>query len=610
MKVVRQQKYCFFMALLLGVTALAMAFFYHQSKLLFPAGFLWQSANVLFIGAVVCLLSWRHSVMSWDAFVEKRDDHTAGVQDNIFDNEADFGGRNQRAFLQFNKIILPLVLLIITVAEVYLSTAVLIADSPEMAEVPGSPLISTSVMFGFALILFLAGKYTSGLAFDERHHFLRPVSAVLLLGALTMFIGAVSALAYYFGVPRVLHVFTVSSCIFSFVLGVERLLLWLMDLYRPKKQSDEYIPVYESRILGLFSHPSGVFGNLSSMLEYQFGVKVNESSFAYFFKKLFVPFVCIQLLSLFALSSITYVRPHEQAVKQSWTSVEFEKLEPGIYFTLPWPMCNIERFNVQRVQEITLNEIPPAKEDEQDHPEEAPVDIWQDEKYKSLISMVGNKSQLENPNLAAVNVLVKYRISDVLLYRSSYNHTDQALRMYSRQVLNRTLLQSDFQQILTDGLIEFSAKIKSQIIQRVEGELGVEIVDVAVINFQPPPSVAADFQAVYAATQDGARLQLEADKYAMTVIAKAEIKADKNVRTARSENVLKSMLQDVELQVFKAQRDSYRKLPLLYEEMARMNAVEEAVTKVRKFVNLTESEKEIIILELKKNSADMLDSEF
>jgi len=610
MKVIRQQKYCLSMALLLLVCAAVTAGIYQTSKTLFPADFLWQCANVLLVGAVVCVLSWRHSHMAWNAFVESRDDEKSGVQENIFDNEADFSGRSERAFTQFNKIILPVVLIGISIFEIYLSLSVFIATPTKLTTETGSPLIAISVLFGIALLLFLAGKYSSGLAFDEKHHFLRPISASLLLGALTLFFGAIAGLAYHFEAPRIIGIFTTASCIFSFALAGERLLLWVVDLYRPKRKKDEYIPVYESRMLALFSQPRGVLGNLSSMLEYQFGVKISESSFASFANKILIPFVSIQLLSLFVLSSITYIQPHEEGVKLSWGSKEFEKLVPGLYITAPWPMCTVERFNVQRIQELKLSDRKKTIADEDEEAVEVPVvDIWQDQKYDAFVTLAGNTLQPGNPNLAVVDVRLKYKIADVLVYRSSYSESAQALKMFGRQAVNRALLENDFQALLKNGLLTFAEKLKKDIQETTGTKLGVEIVDVEILNFQPPSQVAEDYQAIYAANQDGRRLMTEAEIYSIKEVVGADIKADKTKKSADAQTVLQSMLREVELKVFKSQRDAYNKMPLIYVAMAKMTAIEQSITKVRKMVNLTGAEKEIIILELKKNAPDLLNLE-
>ena len=237
---VRQQKICLFMVivqfLFAGIVySLIVKFEGGQ-----PVYFLHQCMNMLLMGGLISLLAWRHSSLSWSAFLEKREDSEKSKKENIFTDEVDMTGRQERAFLQFNKILMPVILVVYSLVEVYLSGRFIFKDSEVIEKVEGSLLVPAAIMTVLALILFLSGKYCSGLAFDERHHFLRPVSGYLLLNAFNLFFGLVSALVYYFGTKGLLQFFLWFSIILSLVLAAERLLLWVVDLYRPKFKNEDY----------------------------------------------------------------------------------------------------------------------------------------------------------------------------------------------------------------------------------------------------------------------------------------------------------------------------------------------------------------------------------
>ena len=335
------------------------------------------------------------------------------------------------------------------------------------------------------------------------------------------------------------------------------------------------------------------------MLEYQFGVKISESLFSIFAKKVLMPFICIQLLTLFLLTSLTYIRPYEQGLKFSVGQKGFEVLGPGLHLNAPWPLSNIERFNVKRVREVNLTEDPQF----QSEFEVEDADVWGNETYGKLVSMTvqkeadGNYSQV----LAVVDVRLKYTIEDVLKFRSAYQDSEQALRMQGRQTLSRLLLEYNFSDVLKSGLGGFSKELKKVLQNSLSEELGVDIVDVEIVNYQPPPQVADFYQSVYKSIQDGRSLLTQSEKYEITEVSKAVIKADKDKKLARSETVRKIMLLDAELESFIAQRDAYNQLPEIYESMARMDVVENWLRGVRKVINLSNADKEIIILELKKS---------
>ena len=173
MKQVRQQKICLSMVLVqflfAGIVYSLVLKFRSQQ----PTVFLEQCFNVLLMGGLISLLAWRHSSMAWSAFVEKRDSEQKPQKDNIFTDESDFTGRQERAFIQFNKILMPAVLVVYSLLEIYLSGRLLFLE-PEIIDKPqGSLLIPAAIITALALMLFLTGKYCSGLAFDEKTSFFK-----------------------------------------------------------------------------------------------------------------------------------------------------------------------------------------------------------------------------------------------------------------------------------------------------------------------------------------------------------------------------------------------------------------------------------------------------
>jgi regulator of protease activity HflC (stomatin/prohibitin superfamily) len=598
----KQQRYSFVIALFQIVMVLVLLGLWLKYQEQLPTAYLLQVANTLFIGAIISLLAWQHNSLSWKSFVEKRERSTTEQKKNIFTDDADFAGRYEKSFLQFNKVLLPFILVFISLFEGFLSLRLWWSEIPELASGTSTLLVPVAVLFTLSLLSFLAGKFTSGLAHNEKHSFLRPVCGYLLYSSFTMFAAATCALFYHFQVKPPLLVFLSISILLSTCLAVERLLLWGVDMYRPKSKNEEYLPVYESRILALFSQPRGVLGNFATMLEYQFGLKISESLFSSFLKRAFIPYLCIQVLSLFALSSLTYIKPHENGLKMTWGDTQFSILEPGLHLTAPWPIAKVERYDVQRVKEINLTE---SQKFEESYKKDA-VDTWDNPEYDSLVNMSNqNKSQ----NLAVINVRMTYKIDNVLRFRSAYVNSENALIMTGKETLSRMLLESDFEDVLKGGLREFTDRMKNDLKGVCLDEFGVELIDIAVINFQPPPQVVPAYQSVYAAREDQIRLSTEAEKYNVGLLSKTAIQADLIQKKAEGETIRKRLLLETELKSFNSQKEIYRKIPVLYRAIAKMDAIENMLKNVRKVVNLTGIEKEIITLELKKSTPDLLELE-
>ena len=61
------------------------------------------------------------------------------------------------------------------------------------------------------------------------------------------------------------------------LLGVEALLLLLLEAYRPRRAGEVSRPAFDSRLLGLLSAPSDVARSIARAVDYQFGFSLSET---------------------------------------------------------------------------------------------------------------------------------------------------------------------------------------------------------------------------------------------------------------------------------------------------------------------------------------------
>jgi hypothetical protein len=161
-----------------------------------------------------------------------------------------------------------------------------------------SPLLGLSIFGLFALVLFLLGKYSAGVARLERQRLLRPGASYLLLGGYLCFgvAASIAAVEAGFGfadlyVARVL-------CILLGLVAVELLLNLLLEIYRPRVKGQEARLLYDSRLVGLLSQPEGLVTTAAQALDYQFGFKVSETWFYRYLEKALAWLVIGQLMIL------------------------------------------------------------------------------------------------------------------------------------------------------------------------------------------------------------------------------------------------------------------------------------------------------------------------
>ncbi len=149
------------------------------------------------------------------------------------------------------------------------------------------------------------------------------------------------------------------------LVGIELVLNLVLDIYRPRVPGQERRPPYDSRILGLFAEPQGVFKTVASTLDYQFGFKVSETWFYHFMEKAIVPLLLVQVASLWLLTSIVVVDPSEVvfvetlgkpylAQQDQQKGLNATLLQPGFHLKWPWPFGTARHVPAYETQSIDV----------------------------------------------------------------------------------------------------------------------------------------------------------------------------------------------------------------------------------------------------------------
>ena len=165
-------------------------------------------------------------------------------------------------------------------------------------------------MFGLlGLILFLLGKYSSGLARLQKQRLLRPGAAYLLLSAYACWTAAATMAAVYFNFPQGGFYVGRALCV---VVGLDRAGdaggTGAGDLPGAAARAKDARLLYESRLVGLLGQPEAIITTAAHALDYQFGFKVSETWFYRFLEKALAWLVLAQL-GILVLSSCIVVIP-------------------------------------------------------------------------------------------------------------------------------------------------------------------------------------------------------------------------------------------------------------------------------------------------------------
>src|SRR5207245_10573257 len=98
------------------------------------------------------------------------------------------------------------------------------------------------------------------------------------------------------------------------LLAVENAVVLVLEIYRPRIKGKVARVLYESRLVGLLSHPEGIFTTAAHVLDYQFGFKVSETWFYRFLQKAFLWLLLAQLGILLLSTSLVFIESGQQAL--------------------------------------------------------------------------------------------------------------------------------------------------------------------------------------------------------------------------------------------------------------------------------------------------------
>lgn len=464
-------------------------------------------------------------------------------------------------------------------------------SAPLHAVIPQGRL-AMAVLGMVALILFLLGKYTSGLARIEGRRLLRPAASHVLLGAYLAFGCTVAIGATELGFAKVdLYVARILAVLLG-ITAVELILNLLLEIYRPRVKGRSARILYESRFIGLLAQPEGLVTTAAQALDYQFGFKVSETWFYRFIERAFAWLILLQLGLLFLSTTFVIIEPREQALLERFGKpvAGREVLEAGIHFKWPWPIDRIHRHVTREVQRFVVGVVPdPELENER-------TLLWTKAHNKEEINMIvatGQSPALDGAereqgvpvNLLTVSIPVQFRVTNLVHWATRHAAPRTILeRLASREVV-RYLVNVDFEDIMGRGRLDAAAVLQQRVqLASSQAGLGVEIVFLGLQDIHPPIKVAKEFEAVIGAQQEAQTNILSAQEYAASIVPSARAKATNHLTRAQSERANKNASVMGEAALFTHQHAAYRVAPSSYAQRAYLETVARSVAGARKYI--------------------------
>jgi hypothetical protein len=141
---------------------------------------------------------------------------------------------------------------------------------------PLAMIVLSTVM----LLMFFMARYAAGMAGQARWQMLRGPGSFMLLGSVLVLAVVVAfGVALTRGDERWEHYLAYAIPAIMIVLGIETLLLFVADIYRPRSPGAVARACFDSRLLAILTLPGGLASGLSEAINYQFGFQVSQTWF-------------------------------------------------------------------------------------------------------------------------------------------------------------------------------------------------------------------------------------------------------------------------------------------------------------------------------------------
>ena len=401
------------------------------------------------------------------------------------------------------------------------------------------------------VISFLYSRYCTGMSKRAQWSLLRATGAYLLvcMGVeALLFVAMLASATYPIGEVWISYVPPVIMVIY----GLELILGFVMDIYRPRVPGAAYRPAYDSRLFNLLAEFGRVGHSIADTINYQFGFEVSRTWFYQLVSRAIVPLLIFAMAALALASSFVVVEDGESCIIKVWgRPIEgpngAKVFGPGAHWKWPWPIATTERIGTGRMHTLILGvgeEKAPAQT-----ADGRELIVWSEDhgiggqaEEDFLIGVpkqqVEEREQEGQAGAAAyavsvirLVVVVQYRITDA--YRWAYGSSDSGtlLESLSREEMMKYCAAATLdtrvsdatdrpQAIMTWGRAAAAQHLQERIQKRVEeAGLGVSIQFVGIVSAHPPAEVIPEYEKVLEAERLQDKQRYEAQAQASEVLA-------------------------------------------------------------------------------------------
>jgi membrane protease subunit HflK len=278
-------------------------------------------------------------------------------------------------------------------------------------------------------------------------------------------------------------------------------------------------------------------------------------------------FLPIAAVLVWAGTGFYTVQPEETAVVKRFGRVVERSVGSGMHYRLPWPVETHEKFETTTVYKMGVGMI--TRDYLRGIPSPEDLSLW----------------LTADTNILSIKIMIQYQIIDLANYLYRIQGAQFLMATIAEAVLTETLGGMGVDDALTVNRPVIAEAVRRRTQERLEElQLGIAISTVNVLAVDPPSQVIDIFRDVSNAAADRERIINEANGYANSVIPRARGEASWIVERARADRDRRIDEATGETQRFLAVMAEYRKGPDATKKRLYLEALEELLPRVRRYV--------------------------
>jgi regulator of protease activity HflC (stomatin/prohibitin superfamily) len=444
--------------------------------------------------------------------------------------------------------------------------AVLILMLSGFPSIPPPPLVAAfaiAACFAAAGIAATAARYLADIDSTRFHEApylcqgARVVAWILALAAASIGL----AWAHQDTIVQILH--------FS-VLAINAIVsVSLLSLKPPARNENPEIFPLDLRVLSVLGGRANILGSILDAGEQQLGIDLRSTWALTIVRRSMVPLIIGLGLLGWLSTSFTVIGVQDQGlVERLGVAVRGPALAPGLHLHWPWPVDEVFRIPVQRVETQQVGH----EGQEEEGPENV---LWAVEHAPNEYTLVLGNGR----DLITIDAAVQYRIVDPRAWRYNCQNPAAALRA----IAYRAVMKSTVNRTLSDALSENIAVLTGQMRDSIQHDadalgLGVQVLAFTVGGMHPPVPVASEYEAVVSAELGKVTAVVNAQAYRNQIVpaTEATVLAGDNAVRAQGEQTL--ALAAGEAWSFRTLESQYHAAPEEFFFRRRLETLEQNLT--------------------------------